>query len=81
MARLASSQTQPEKGGSEPLLAKLTVPEVKRLLEIALPLPVRSPELRLAWSRWRRTKKQQARQCYYRGRSDLSLFPSLLQPP
>jgi len=30
------------------------VPEVRRLLAIALPLPVRSPELRLAWSTFRR---------------------------
>jgi DDE superfamily endonuclease len=31
-------------------LAELTVPEVRRLLAIALPLPMRSPELHLAWS-------------------------------
>jgi hypothetical protein len=29
------------------------VPEVRRLLAIALPLPVRSSELRLAWSAFR----------------------------
>lgn len=38
----------------DPELAELSVPEVRRLLDIALPLPRRSPELRLAWSRWRR---------------------------
>ena len=32
----------------------MTVPEVRRLLAIALPLPVRSPEVRLAWSTFRR---------------------------
>ena len=32
----------------------MTVPEVRRLLAIALPLPVRSPEVRLAWSLFRR---------------------------
>jgi len=29
-------------------------PQIRRLLEVALPLPPRSPELRLAWSRWPR---------------------------
>ena len=50
----------------DPKLAELTVPEVRRLLEIALPLPPRSIELRLAWSRWRRAKRQQARRSHYR---------------
>ncbi len=50
----------------DPELAELTVPEVRRLLEIALPLPPRSTELRLAWSHWRRTKRQQARRSHYR---------------
>jgi len=39
----------------------LTVPEVRRLLEVALPLPYRPRELRLAWSLWRRAKRWQAR--------------------
>jgi hypothetical protein len=39
----------------------LTVPEVRRLLEVALPLPERPPELRLAWSLWRRAKRWLAR--------------------
>jgi len=30
------------------------VPEVRRLLAIALPLPIRSSEVRLAWSMFRR---------------------------
>lgn len=38
-------------------LADLTVPEVRRLLAIALPLPVRSPDLRLLWSLFRRRKR------------------------
>lgn len=37
------------------------MPEVRRLLEVALPLPHRKRELRLAWSLWRRTKRWQAR--------------------
>jgi hypothetical protein len=39
---------------------------VRRLLEIALPLPYRSRELRLAWSLWRRAKRLQARHSHYR---------------
>ena len=38
--------------GHEPFLADLTVPEVRRLLEVALPLPPRSREVRQAWSDW-----------------------------
>lgn len=62
-------------------LAPLTVPEVKRLLEIVLPLPVRSPLARLAWSFWRRKKRQQARRSHYRRtarfRTDLKSKPLL----
>jgi hypothetical protein len=47
----------------------LTVPEVRRLLEVTLPLPPRSPALRLAWSRWRRAKRLQARRSHYRRRA------------
>jgi len=35
-------------GAPDQALAGLTVPEVHRLLEVALPLPARSVELRLA---------------------------------
>ena len=49
-------------------LAELSVPGGRRLLEIALPLPPRSRELRLAWSYWRRAKRQQARRSHYRRR-------------
>ena len=55
-----------EKGAPDPELAELTVPEVRRLLEVALPLPPHSPELRLAWSKWRRARRQQARRSHYR---------------
>ena len=55
-----------EKGASDLELAELTVPEVRRLLEVALPLPLHSPELRLAWSKWRRARRQQARRSHYR---------------
>lgn len=55
--------------GSEPLLAELTVPEVCRLLEVALPLSPRATKLRLAWSHWRRAKRQQARRRRHRRRA------------
>jgi len=42
LAGFDSTQTQSRKRGLEPFLAELTVPAVKRLLEIALPLPARS---------------------------------------
>jgi hypothetical protein len=45
------------------------VPEVRRLLEVALPLPPRSAALRLAWSRWRRTIRLRVRRSHYRQRA------------
>lgn len=69
------------KRGLEPFLAELTVPEVRRLLEIALPLSSRSPELRLAWSLWRRAKRQQARQSHQRRRRNQFHTGYLAQPP
>jgi len=44
------------------------VPEVRRLLDVALPLPPHSPALRLAWSDWRRHKRWLARRGHYRHR-------------
>ena len=64
---LASARAQAtEKGGPEPFLAELTVPEVRRLLEVALPLSHRPRELRLFWSRWRQAKRWQARRSHAR---------------
>jgi len=49
-------------------LIGLTVPEVRRLLEVALPLPPRSRAARLAWSRWRRRHQACAKRCHYQRR-------------
>ena len=65
-AWLASIRQQSGEKYPDPELAELSVPEVRRLLEVALPLPARSPELRLAWSIWRRWKRQLARRSHYR---------------
>jgi SRSO17 transposase len=46
----------------------LTVPEIRRLLEIALPLPARSAESKWRWSLWRRRHNQKARLSHYRRR-------------
>src|SRR5260370_7465734 len=62
-------------------LADLTVPEVRRLLAIALPLPVRSPEVRLAWSLFRRRKRWGARQSHYRRRPLRRRSPPTSHPP
>ena len=50
-------------------LIPLSVPEARRLLEVALPLPARSPAARRAWSLWRRRHQAIARRCHYRRRS------------
>jgi hypothetical protein len=49
-------------------LEDLSVPEVRRLLEVALPLPERGVRERLAWSTWRRRQCYRARVCHYRHR-------------
>ena len=67
-AWLAAIRQAEGENPQDPALAEVSVPEVRRLLEVALPLPPRSPELRLAWSRWRRAKRQQARRSHYRRR-------------
>ncbi|MDA1193471.1 MAG: hypothetical protein O3A46_17480 [Candidatus Poribacteria bacterium] len=61
------------KRGSDPKLAKMTVPEVRRLLEGALPCPPRSKELRWQWSQWRRRKRQMAKIAHWNKRRQLRL--------
>ena len=60
------------RGGKKdaPELAELTVPEVGRLLDIAMPLPPQSTALRLSWSHWRRAKRLQARRSHYKRRGE-----------
>jgi SRSO17 transposase len=45
-------------------LGALTVPEARRLLEIALPFPIRSIALIWHWSLWRRRHNQRARRSH-----------------
>ena len=66
----SGSKSREKKAGTDELAA-LTVPEVRRLLAIALPLPVHSSELRLAWSLFRRRKRLWARRSHYRRRARL----------
>ena len=67
-AWLAAIRQTASEDPPDPALAEVSVAEVRRLLEVALPLPPRSPELRLAWSQWRRARRQQARRSHYRRR-------------
>jgi hypothetical protein len=83
LACLRTLQSDGEKGGPELFLAELTVPEVRRLLEVALPLPYRSPKLRLAWSLWRRYKRWMARRSHFRRQANawrLRLTPGIGTP-
>jgi SRSO17 transposase len=63
----AERARQREKNGGDQV-EELTVPEVRRLLEVALPLASRSARELLAWSYWRRRKCYRARFCHYRHR-------------
>jgi hypothetical protein len=60
------------RGGKKdaPELAELTVPEVRRWLDIAMPLPPQSTALRLSRSHWRRAKRLQARRSHYKRRGE-----------
>ena len=64
----SAAPTRRRSRGEKAGLAALTVPEVRRLLEIALPLPDRSRRERLAWSLWRRAQCLQAQRSHYRHR-------------
>ena len=79
--KLAGVQRQYSGTAGKTDLAELTVPEVRRLLEIALPLSAHSPELRLARSIWRRAKRQLARVSHRRRRLGQLLYPYSAQPP
>jgi hypothetical protein len=45
---------------------ELTVPELRRLLQIVLPLPVWEVEDALAWLRWQHQRKRVAREAHYK---------------
>ena len=47
---------------------ELSVPEIRRLLEIALPLPEQSVESKWRWSLWRRRHHRKAKLSHYRRR-------------
>jgi hypothetical protein len=65
-ARIAGSRQRKTGRQEKTALANLTVPEVRRLLEIALPLPAPSRCERFAWSLWRRTQCLEAQRSHYR---------------
>ena len=67
LARGRAAQTARKKTLGDQL-DELTVPEVRWLLEVALPLAERSPQKLVAWSYWRRRKCYRARLCHYRHR-------------
>jgi hypothetical protein len=48
---------------------RLTVPEIRRLLAALLLTSIRSIELILHWSQWRRRHQATAKRCHYQRRS------------
>ena len=63
-AWLADQRRQERK--KTPRTLPLSLPETRRLREMALPLPERSLRERWAWSLWRRAKGWQVQQGHYR---------------
>lgn len=55
-------------GEADEELPSLTIPEIRRLLEMVIPPPPRPPTARLQWSKWRRRHNQRARLSHYRRR-------------
>lgn len=55
-----------EKGGPGERLAPWTIPELRRLLILLLPLAQGSVAFELAWIAWRRRHRERARRCRYR---------------
>src|SRR5947207_15403638 len=76
-----------EKGATEEdphALAEITVPEARRLLEVALPLAPPSVAAKLAWSHFRRRMRQRARTSHRRRRTDsrsTASEPATIRPP
>jgi len=70
------------KGGADPGLIPLTVPEVRRLV-IAMGDAAERQAFRLGWSRWRRTHQAVAARCHAarRARRDAALPPTRAAPP
>ncbi|MFC7549985.1 IS701 family transposase [Plantactinospora sp. GCM10030261] len=58
-----------------PDLIRLTVNEIRRLINIFLIQPTRSIAYRLRWSRWRRRHQARARRAHYARRPNLELQP------
>lgn len=68
LAHLMLVEVKRQHGESDEELPPLTLPEVRRLLEVVLPPPPRPPQARLHWSNWRRRHHQRARESHYRSR-------------
>ena len=61
-------------GSATKVLAELTVPEIRRLLEVALPSTLPSMAFILAWSWFRRRSRQLSKESHYRRRANLHLM-------
>jgi hypothetical protein len=71
LARLAADQAQAEKrgaGASDPAMIGYTLPEIRRLLSSLVQACAPDLDAVWSWSRWRRRRQYQARQCRYRQR-------------
>jgi len=49
-------------------MISFTLPEIRRLLVSLIQARPPDPEAVWSWSRWRRRRQHQARQCHYRQR-------------
>ena len=58
---------------------ELTIPEIRRLLEIALPLPKRTTEIIWEWSLWRRRHNQKAKRSHSQQRLKIQVDKDLPQ--
>jgi SRSO17 transposase len=72
---ICAAQAGPGDHHGQPDLIRLTVNEIRRLMNTLLLPPIRDLAHRLRWSQWRRRHQAQARRAHYARRLNLELQP------
>lgn len=72
---ICAAQTSPTSDHGQPDMIRLTINEIRRLMNALLIRPIRDLAHRLSWSQWRRRHQARARRAHYARRLNLELQP------